>query len=1276
VSKENNESRFNKGAGQKRKPLKNLTDKNLPNIENMMKDPIRQGKTVIEPNEIPAKKGVEVNPPMKTPTKQGQEGIEPMKGTPFKTSPDIQQLGDTPTKSTPDINKMEDIPKKETIEPNTETNKTPKKEGIEVNLSNPTPKKEGKDVQLFDNSAKLEKEGKSISPFSNISNLTSEGVDVIYDKLDFSGRENNSPIYDNDKIKPFNNPFLTDAKNLSPIYGNDVLQQSFQSNPKYPDGYNVDVGGIQGGIEDTAGGSLPPHPDHHSQLDDLPGEGINYTSTNDYESVINQNPFGILVNKTIEHNNTGYSSNPLVQKHWDNIGNPLSEDSQEVDFMSGINSYFGEIDPAIPGFNRKNPLLNSLLVQGNTFGDGISRSHLGNLLDVRVPTSGNFENDNNEVSEEKFDFRMARPNVPSHTISGILNVNTYGGTQYDELSPFQLFNFSGDDSSLLQTTFVNGIPDQVAPSINDGLTPDGYNEYKYDPRESKINVPSHTSPGIKNVNLYNGTKFDDPLNPDLVNGGGLFNDSENLYNTIFRNNSHSFREISDGGNMTDPIGQGYVSTKTALTNYDATGGVFVNDFSGSLDESYQYTSGDIPGYIDNTSDTPNNINLMNSSWYYGGNNHFPNTSPFLDPNHTWFGATGGGTEDSPVRTVSINGVALTGQQLGYGDLTFESLYDTSNGYPVGIYDNRLDIRFGSPDLGGGTQHPIRVYNVPDDDTRIEHGNKYKVYVGEPKDRTAGWYGEDITRISDWLDTNAGRTFVANQQNLWFTNRIHWDSPENTWSKKSITKSIELYDYSLAAGQGSDSVLGKMAGMIFGTDRYSYQMQLWEATLGLVGIGVPSDSIAGNAIATGLSVLNLLYGEGKSPIFLGGNAFQVRGFLNKEGFTDKSNVAPTKLEDLVMNNLSNLVLRFLPQDFLQTEAGGMSPWNNPRNLSYKGKNPDASKPASPSLDGWGEKYSKDGQVTSDKIKHSDQYEVGRYSHIPGDDGLGSMISAYISAGGNDTEYYEAEAGTGSISRNLNQNTLTSNIPDPLSGVTNFANLGDTHTLLPIKPGKTVDEAYPDAHPDAVKFGYPLYFKDLRDDTYLFFRGFIEGLTENVAPTWGEEQYIGRNEPVYHYEKTTRDITFTLKLMAQSRHELEVIYHKMEKLTSLAYPRLLKDEVNFPNAGKLRFKPPLVLFRLGDLYGEKDNEMHGFIRSLNYSYPDTGTWEHTEGNRVPKHVTAAISFQVIHTSAPHMLTKFYGKQQKLLGAVHNVTDSERIGTDYNDDGFKVNPAPTNT
>ena len=79
-------------------------------------------------------------------------------------------------------------------------------------------------------------------------------------------------------------------------------------------------------------------------------------------------------------------------------------------------------------------------------------------------------------------------------------------------------------------------------------------------------------------------------------------------------------------------------------------------------------------------------------------------------------------------------------------------------------------------------------------------------------------------------------------------------------------------------------------------------------------------------------------------------------------------------------------------------------------------------------------------------------------------------------------------------------------------------------------------------ESEKAGLPLYFKDLRDNTYVFFRGYLSGITENVSPSWAAENYIGRSEPVYIYERSERDINFSLKLFATTKDELPMIYKK--------------------------------------------------------------------------------------------------------------------------------------
>jgi hypothetical protein len=181
--------------------------------------------------------------------------------------------------------------------------------------------------------------------------------------------------------------------------------------------------------------------------------------------------------------------------------------------------------------------------------------------------------------------------------------------------------------------------------------------------------------------------------------------------------------------------------------------------------------------------------------------------------------------------------------------------------------------------------------------------------------------------------------------------------------------------------------------------------------------------------------------------------------------------------------------------------------------------------------------------------------------------------------------------------------------------------------------------------------PFYFKDLRDNNYIIFRAYLEGLSENVMPSWASETYIGRSEPVYTYERAERDIAFTLKLFAQSKDELNMIYKKLNKLTSLCYPQY-KEDGNFNN--KTRMKPPLVQFRMGELFGNSTKGMLGFIKSISYTYPDESPWETkpvtVEGKigergkvqygRVPKYIMASIGFQVIHEEVPNLDTEFYG------------------------------------
>jgi hypothetical protein len=207
-------------------------------------------------------------------------------------------------------------------------------------------------------------------------------------------------------------------------------------------------------------------------------------------------------------------------------------------------------------------------------------------------------------------------------------------------------------------------------------------------------------------------------------------------------------------------------------------------------------------------------------------------------------------------------------------------------------------------------------------------------------------------------------------------------------------------------------------------------------------------------------------------------------------------------------------------------------------------------------------------------------------------------------------------------------------------------------------------------DHPKNGMPFYFKDLRDGAYIFFRAYMDGLSESITPNWESQNYIGRSEPVYTYKNGTRELTFKFKLFAGSEDELDMIWLKLNKLTSMAYPAYKNHEVVNVDGedikvgtigAKERMKPPLAKLRLGELWGDVDNELVGHIKSLSYTYPQNGVWEIKRGKRVPKYIEVDCTYQVIHSEVPSLsmakLTKQSMPENTFYGVSKNILRQEQ-------------------
>jgi len=222
-------------------------------------------------------------------------------------------------------------------------------------------------------------------------------------------------------------------------------------------------------------------------------------------------------------------------------------------------------------------------------------------------------------------------------------------------------------------------------------------------------------------------------------------------------------------------------------------------------------------------------------------------------------------------------------------------------------------------------------------------------------------------------------------------------------------------------------------------------------------------------------------------------------------------------------------------------------------------------------------------------------------------------------------------------------IVNNVNTSIDGspINNEGISGDWMTMTPIDTTENAKVNKPDNVSDIhdEKHGFPFYFKDMRNEKILAFRGYIEDINENVNANWSETQFIGRSEPVYTYQNSSRDLNFTMKLYANNPRELDRIYEKLDYLTNLLYPQYFKDD----SLGYTRPKPPLTRLRMANLYGgqpggneapEYVNGVLGYIQSLNYSFD--APWESLGGNGyvVPRYIVANVSYKIINDKVPGM------------------------------------------
>tara|TARA_Y100000310_G_scaffold61416_1_gene56686 strand:+ start:2649 stop:4475 length:1827 start_codon:yes stop_codon:yes gene_type:complete len=190
----------------------------------------------------------------------------------------------------------------------------------------------------------------------------------------------------------------------------------------------------------------------------------------------------------------------------------------------------------------------------------------------------------------------------------------------------------------------------------------------------------------------------------------------------------------------------------------------------------------------------------------------------------------------------------------------------------------------------------------------------------------------------------------------------------------------------------------------------------------------------------------------------------------------------------------------------------------------------------------------------------------------------------------------------------------------------------------------DEAKWDDAEIAEAGDFYIKIKDLRDNKFIYFRGYVTGITENVNPSFSSTNYIGRSEPVYLYQRAERDLSFNLRVYPNNQNHFKKMYTKINRLTSLAYPEYLPEK---NNESLVRMKAPFTELYMAHI-GERSSGQFGFIKSITYTVNESGDWDMQ--TTLPRLFDIAITYQILNKKSPSLykdadkeqLTQFYNTQ----------------------------------
>ena len=165
-------------------------------------------------------------------------------------------------------------------------------------------------------------------------------------------------------------------------------------------------------------------------------------------------------------------------------------------------------------------------------------------------------------------------------------------------------------------------------------------------------------------------------------------------------------------------------------------------------------------------------------------------------------------------------------------------------------------------------------------------------------------------------------------------------------------------------------------------------------------------------------------------------------------------------------------------------------------------------------------------------------------------------------------------------------------------------------------------------DIIPFEFNTFYPGNTDGKYLAFRAFLTDFSDNFSGDWAGTKYVGRGEELYNYQGFKRDISFSFKVAAFSKADMQPLYNKLNLLVGSTAPTYRNGNFMMGTLTKVTIGDYLV-------------QTSGFISSVGLSWDSNIPWEmETEGERLPHALDVSISFTPIHDFIPTANSTFIG------------------------------------